>query len=89
MNRKIYTFPILCESSLSIRETKARNNQKSQEQSGYMKEEDDILIFDTGGGRNGTTTRIVWHVFEYKNHKQRLLGYQDKVRERCTLLLML
>ena len=43
-----------------------------------MEEEDDIIIFDTGGGSNGTTTRIAWHLSEYKNHKQRLLEYQDK-----------
>ena len=43
-----------------------------------MEEEGDIIIFDTGGGRNGTTKRRAWHVFEYKNHKQRLMGYQDK-----------
>ena len=63
--------------------------QKSQEQSRHMEEEGYILIFDTGGDSNGNITRREWHVFEYKNHKQRLLGYQDKVRERCTLLLML
>ena len=28
--------------------------QNSQEQFRYMEEEGDILIFDTGGGRNGT-----------------------------------
>ena len=54
-----------------------------------MKEEVDILIFDTGGGRNVTITRIVRRVFEYKNHKQRLMRYQDKVRENCTLLLIM
>ena len=43
-----------------------------------MGEEGDILIFDTSGGINGTITRRAWHIFEYKNHKQRLLGYQDK-----------
>ena len=45
-----------------------------------MEEESDILIFDTGGGRNGTTTRREWRVFEYTNHKQRILGYQDNGR---------
>ena len=44
-----------------------------------MEEEGDILIFDTGGGNNWTITRRVWHVFEYINNKQRLLGYQDKI----------
>ena len=43
-----------------------------------MEEEGYILIFDTGGDSNGNITRREWHVFEYKNHKQRLLGYQDK-----------
>ena len=43
-----------------------------------MEEEGDIIIFDTGGGSNGTITRRVWHVFEYTDHKQILLGYQDK-----------
>ena len=44
-----------------------------------MEEEGDIVIFDTGGGRNGTTTRISWHLSEYKNHKHRHLVYQDKL----------
>ena len=44
-----------------------------------MEEEGDILIFDTGGGNNWTITRRVWHVFEYINNKQRLLGYQNKI----------
>ena len=43
-----------------------------------MDVEGDILIFYTGGGRNETTTRIACHLSEYKHHKQRLLGYQDK-----------
>ena len=51
---------------------------KSKEQSRHVEEEYGILIFDTGGGSNGTTKRRTWHVFEYKNHIQRLLGYQDK-----------
>ena len=29
-----------------------------------MEGEDDILIFDTGGVRNGTTKRREWYVFE-------------------------
>ena len=43
-----------------------------------MEEEGGIIIFDTGGGRNGTATRRAWHVFDYKNHKYILLGQQDK-----------
>ena len=43
-----------------------------------MEEEENILIFDTGGGRNGTITRRAWHVFKYKNNKQILLRFQDK-----------
>ena len=43
-----------------------------------MEEGGGILIFDTGGGRNNTTSRRAWHFFQYTNHKQRLLGYQDK-----------
>ena len=43
-----------------------------------MEEEGDILIFDIGGRRNGTTKIRSWHVFEYTNYKQRLIGYQDK-----------
>ena len=52
--------------------------QKSQEQYRDMEDEGDILIFDTGVGRNGITIRIAWHLSENKIHKQRLLGYQDK-----------
>ena len=55
-----------------------------------FEEEGDILIFDTGGGRNYNTLRRVWHVFEFNNHKQRLLGYQDKSEGKVyTLFLML
>ena len=43
-----------------------------------MEEKGDIIIIDTCGGRNGTITIIAWHVFEYTNHKQRLLVYRDK-----------
>ena len=41
-------------------------------------EEKDVLIFDTGTGRNGTIKKIAWNVLEYKNHPQELCGYQDK-----------
>ena len=78
MTGKIYTLPTLCESRLAIINTKARNIHKSQEQLRHTEEEAGILIFDTGGERNGTITRREWHVFEYTNHKQRILGKQDK-----------
>ena len=47
-----------------------------------MEWEGDMLIFDTGGGRNGTITKREWHVFEYKNNKHRLLVYQDKSAQK-------
>ena len=47
-----------------------------------MEEESDVLIFDTGGGRNGTIKRLAWNVFDYTKHKHRLLGYQDKSEEK-------
>ena len=47
-----------------------------------MEEEGDILILDTVGGINGTTTRIELYLFEYTNHKHRLLGYQYKSEVR-------
>ena len=47
-----------------------------------MEEEGGILIFGTDGGSNYTITRRAWCVFKYKNHKQRLLGYQDKSEEK-------
>ena len=53
--------------------------QKSQEQCRHMEKENDILIFDTVGGRNYNTTKRAWHVFEYTNHEYRLLVYQDKI----------
>ena len=53
--------------------------QKIQEQYRDMEEEGDILIFYTGCGRNGTTIRIAWYLSEYKNNKQRILGYSDKI----------
>ena len=54
--------------------------QKGQELCMRMEKENDILIFDTVGGRNYNTTKRAWHVFEYTNHKQRLLVYQDKIK---------
>ena len=52
--------------------------QKSQDQYIHIKEEGDTRIFETGGVRNGIITRRAWNLFEYKNHKQRLMGHQDK-----------
>ena len=43
-----------------------------------MEEEGGILISDVGCVRNYIITIIAWHVFEYKNHKQRIMGYQDE-----------
>ena len=71
---------------VSNQKNKARNMHKSKEQSRHVEEEYGILIFDTGGGSNGTTKRRTWHVFEYKNHIQRLLGYQDKSEGRVYLI---
>ena len=34
-----------------------------------MKEDGDILIFYTGGRRNGNNTRKAWNVFAYTNNK--------------------
>ena len=74
----MYTLSTLCKSRSSISKTNARNMQKIQKKSRHMEEEGDILIFDIVSGRDGTITRRLCYVFEYKNHKQRLLGYQDK-----------
>ena len=40
-------------------------------------EKDDILIFDTGGGKNPTITQRAWTVFETTSHQQEIRGYQD------------
>ena len=40
-------------------------------------EQNDILIFDTGGGKNPTITRRAWTIFETTNHQQEIRGYQD------------
>ena len=37
-----------------------------------------VLIFDTGGGRNGTITSRAWHIYERTSHRQEVVGYQDK-----------
>ena len=39
---------------------------------------EDIVIFDTGGGRNSTITKRAWHIFEETNHRQEIRGYQDE-----------
>eukprot|EP00957_Ditylum_brightwellii_P190081 14470779-Ditylum_brightwellii.AAC.1 len=36
---------------------------------------EDILVVDTGGGRNSTVTKRVWHVFEKTNQEQLIKGY--------------
>ena len=66
--------------SSMVREKKAINIRVEDMCMENMQDEKekDALIFDTGGGRNGTIAKIVWHVFEYTNHQQELSGYQDK-----------
>ena len=68
----------MCEYRLETSKTKAINIHKNQWQFRNMEEEGDIIILDTGDRRNGNIKRREWHIFEYKNHKQRLMGYQDK-----------
>ena len=41
-------------------------------------ENENVLIFDTGGGRNGIITSRAWHVYERTSHRQEVVGYQDK-----------
>ena len=38
----------------------------------------DILVMDTGGGRNGTITKRAWRIEHYTNHCTAMLGYQDQ-----------
>eukprot|EP00957_Ditylum_brightwellii_P178503 13597643-Ditylum_brightwellii.AAC.2 len=47
-----------------------------------MKDINDILMIDSGGGRNSTVMSMAWYVFEKTNHKQDICGYgnKDKVR---------
>jgi hypothetical protein len=45
------------------------NGEKSQK---------DILIMDSGGGRNATVTSKAWHVLHRTSHKTAMSGYQDK-----------
>ena len=89
MTENIYTLPTLCGSRISISKTKARNIQNVQNQYIHIEEEGDILIYTTGGVSNGTITIRAWQIFEYKNNKHWLLGYQDKVKEKCTPLIIL
>ena len=49
----------------------------------------DILIFDTGGGKNRTITKQVWAVFETTNHRQEIWGYQDNLGRKYAQLLIL
>ena len=72
MTRNKYKLTTLCDSRLSIIKTKTKDIQKIQEQTRHMKRDGDILIFDKCGAKR------LWHIFEYRNHKQILLGYQDK-----------
>lgn len=41
-------------------------------------ESPDILILDTGGGKNATVTSRAWHVLARTNHTMELSGYQDQ-----------
>jgi hypothetical protein len=38
----------------------------------------DILIIDTGGGRNATVTSKAWKILHRTSHKTAMSGYQDK-----------
>jgi hypothetical protein len=40
--------------------------------------EKDILIIDTGGGRNDRVTSKAWKVLYRTSHKKAMSGYQDK-----------
>ena len=66
MTENIYTLPTLCGSRISISKTKARNIQNVQNQYRHIEEEGDILIYTTGGVRNGTIKIRAWHFFEYQ-----------------------
>ena len=43
---------------------------KNMEDEDEDEDEKDVLIFDTGGGWNGTTPKIAWLVFKYTNRQQ-------------------
>eukprot|EP00957_Ditylum_brightwellii_P044034 3341609-Ditylum_brightwellii.AAC.1 len=36
---------------------------------------EDMLVVDTGGGKNSTITKRTWHVFENTNQEQLIKGY--------------
>eukprot|EP00957_Ditylum_brightwellii_P082664 6285510-Ditylum_brightwellii.AAC.1 len=42
---------------------------------GESTEIEDILVVDTGGGRNSTMAKRLWHVFERINHQQVIKGH--------------
>eukprot|EP00957_Ditylum_brightwellii_P028330 2139672-Ditylum_brightwellii.AAC.1 len=37
----------------------------------------DIVVFDTGGGRNSMIRARAWHIFERMNHHQEIHGYEN------------
>eukprot|EP00957_Ditylum_brightwellii_P083430 6341728-Ditylum_brightwellii.AAC.1 len=39
---------------------------------------EDAMVFNTGGGRNSTVTKRVWHIFETTNHTQIIRGYGNE-----------
>ena len=59
-----YILPTVCKSRVETRKKKARNMHKHEEQFSHMQGKGDILIIDTGGGRNITITRRVRHTFD-------------------------
>eukprot|EP00957_Ditylum_brightwellii_P092623 7053217-Ditylum_brightwellii.AAC.1 len=38
----------------------------------------DIMVADSGGGRNSTITKRTWYVFENTNYKHIIKGYGSK-----------
>jgi len=50
-------------------------------------EDEDILILDTGGGKNSTITTSAWHVFERTNHVQEVRGYGEKGEGRTCAIV--
>eukprot|EP00957_Ditylum_brightwellii_P155088 11805589-Ditylum_brightwellii.AAC.2 len=42
-----------------------------------MQDDRDILVVDTGSGRNSTVTKRAWHVFENTIQKHLIKGYGD------------
>ena len=57
----------------------ARNTQVGEKLMDNLDDDEKkvVLIFDTGGGWNGTITKRAWYVFEYYVYPQELRGYQD------------